>query len=55
MEDGFEFRFDRKFITIFSAPNYMGEFDNCGAILQFDKDLRAKIHTFDPNDNRKKR
>ena len=49
MEDGFEFFADRKMVTVFSAPNYMGEFDNCGAIIEVDKDLRAKFHKFDPN------
>ena len=35
-EEGFEFFANRKMVTVFSAPNYMGEFDNCGAIIDID-------------------
>lgn len=48
MEEGYEFFADRKLITVFSAPNYMGDFDNCGAILEVDENLKAKIHRFEP-------
>ena len=30
VEDGYEFFSDRTLVTIFSAPNYCGEFDNKG-------------------------
>ena len=50
MEYGYEFFADRKLITVFSAPNYMGEFDNCGAIIEIDENLLAKIHKFEPYD-----
>ena len=30
VEDGYEFFAKRKLVTIFSAPNYCGEFDNSG-------------------------
>ena len=30
VEDGFEFFADRQLVTIFTAPNYCGEFDNAG-------------------------
>ena len=32
VEDGYEFFADRQLVTIFSAPNYCGEFDNAGAV-----------------------
>ena len=36
VEDGFEFFADRQLVTIFTAPNYCGEFDNAGAIMVVD-------------------
>jgi serine/threonine-protein phosphatase PP1 catalytic subunit len=33
VEDGYQFFADRKLVTIFSAPNYCGEFDNAAAML----------------------
>merc|ERR1712187_621679 len=33
VEDGYEFFAGRNLVTIFSAPNYCGEFDNAAAIL----------------------
>ena len=32
VEDGYEFFADRQLVTIFSVPNYCGEFDNAGAV-----------------------
>ncbi|EPZ35540.1 Metallo-dependent phosphatase [Rozella allomycis CSF55] len=39
VEDGYEFFNDRTLVTVFSAPNYCGEFENCGAILQVSQNL----------------
>jgi serine/threonine-protein phosphatase PP1 catalytic subunit len=36
VEDGYEFFAGRKLVTIFSAPNYCGEFDNAGAFMKID-------------------
>ena len=33
VESGFEFYNNRRLVTIFSAPNYCGEFDNDGAVM----------------------
>lgn len=33
VEDGYEFFAKRQLVTVFSAPNYCGEFDNAGASL----------------------
>jgi len=30
VEDGYEFFSKRQLVTLFSAPNYCGEFDNAG-------------------------
>ncbi|CAG7917880.1 unnamed protein product [Penicillium olsonii] len=39
VETGYEFFGERSLVTIFSAPNYCGEFDNWGAIMTVDDDL----------------
>ena len=36
MEDGYQFFDGRNVLTIFSAPNYCGSFDNLGAVLIVD-------------------
>jgi len=43
MEDGYEFFADKKLLTIFSAPNYCGEYDNDGAMLRIDEDLKCSF------------
>ena len=37
VEDGYEFFANKKLVTIFSAPNYCGIFDNCGAMMIIDE------------------
>ena len=49
VEEGFEFFADMKLVTIFTAPNYMGEFDNNGGILEVGEDLLCKFHILRPN------
>ena len=39
VEDGYEFFANRQLLTLFSAPNYCGEFDNAGAIMSVDEKL----------------
>jgi serine/threonine-protein phosphatase PP1 catalytic subunit len=39
VEDGYEFFGNRKLVTIFSAPNYCGEFDNLGGVMTVAADL----------------
>jgi serine/threonine-protein phosphatase PP1 catalytic subunit len=39
VEDGYEFFAKRNLVTIFSAPNYCGEFDNAGAMMSVDESL----------------
>eukprot|EP00732_Lithocolla_globosa_P001552 Lithocolla_globosa_v1_NODE_793_length_3272_cov_24.216661.p2 type:complete len:303 gc:universal NODE_793_length_3272_cov_24.216661:1411-503(-) len=46
VEDGYEFLWNRQLITIFSAPNYCGEFDNAGAIMKVDNNLRCSLQIF---------
>lgn len=39
VEDGYEFSYDRRVLTIFSAPNYWGKFNNDAAVLKISADL----------------
>jgi serine/threonine-protein phosphatase PP1 catalytic subunit len=39
VEDGYEFFAKRQLVTLFSAPNYCGEFDNAGAMMSVDESL----------------
>mmetsp|Transcript_21684 Transcript_21684/g.47215 ORF Transcript_21684/g.47215 Transcript_21684/m.47215 type:complete len:343 (+) Transcript_21684:118-1146(+) len=48
VEDGYEFFADRKLVTIFSAPNYCGEFDNAAAILNIDHELQCSFQVLKP-------
>jgi serine/threonine-protein phosphatase PP1 catalytic subunit len=34
VEDGYEFFAKKQLVTIFSAPNYCGEFNNSGAMMR---------------------
>ena len=43
MEDGYEFFAKRQLVTIFSAPNYCGEFDNAAGIMAVDEDLMCSF------------
>ncbi|CAG9864439.1 unnamed protein product [Phyllotreta striolata] len=48
VEDGYEFFAQRKLITIFSAPNYCGTFDNAGALMSINEDLVCRFHILEP-------
>lgn len=48
VEDGYEFHADRKLVTIFSAPNYCGEFDNAGALMVIDENLKCSFRIIRP-------
>ncbi|KAG6668656.1 hypothetical protein CIPAW_01G185800 [Carya illinoinensis] len=52
MEDGYEFFASRQLVTIFSAPNYCGEFDNAGAIMSIDETLMCSFQILKPSDKR---
>lgn len=39
VEDGYEFFAKRQLVTLFSAPNYCGEFDNAGGMMTVDESL----------------
>merc|ERR1712232_588287 len=43
VEDGYEFFASRKLVTIFSAANFRGEFDNAGCILGINRQLKCSV------------
>mmetsp|Transcript_47030 Transcript_47030/g.132290 ORF Transcript_47030/g.132290 Transcript_47030/m.132290 type:complete len:305 (-) Transcript_47030:87-1001(-) len=53
VEQGYEFFADRQLITIFSAPNYCGEFDNAGAMMSIDDTLMCSFKVLKPVKGRK--
>ncbi|CAK9067274.1 unnamed protein product [Durusdinium trenchii] len=48
VEDGYEFFAKRQLITLFSAPNYCGEFDNAGAMMSIDDTLMCSFKVLKP-------
>ena len=53
VDDGYEFFGNRKLITIFSAPNFKGEFDNSSGILIIDENLSCQLKVLRPVENLK--
>jgi hypothetical protein len=51
VEDGYEFFSKRQLVTLFSAPNYCGEFDNAGAMMSVDESLLCsfQVSSFPPH------
>lgn len=43
VEEGYEFFAGKKLVTVFSAPNYCGMFDNSGAMLCVDENLKCSF------------
>jgi serine/threonine-protein phosphatase PP1 catalytic subunit len=54
VEDGYEFFAKRNLVTIFSAPNYCGEFDNAGAMMSVDETLMCSFNILKPAEKNKK-
>jgi len=48
VEDGYEFFAKRQLVTVFSAPNYCGEFDNAGAMMSVDETLMCSFQILRP-------
>ncbi|UKJ90329.2 serine/threonine protein phosphatase 1, PP1-gamma catalytic subunit [Theileria orientalis] len=53
VEDGYEFFSKRRLVTLFSAPNYCGEFDNAGAMMSVDKTLMCSFQILKPVDRKR--
>jgi len=52
VEDGYEFFARRQLVTLFSAPNYCGEFDNAGAMMTVDETLMCSFQMLKPSNKR---
>ena len=48
VDDGYEFFANRKLVTIFSAPNYCGLFENHGYLLSVREDLTCSVMILKP-------
>jgi serine/threonine-protein phosphatase PP1 catalytic subunit len=53
VEDGYEFFCHKKLVTIFSAPDYCGEFENNGATMNVDEDLMCSFQIIKSKKDRK--
>jgi serine/threonine-protein phosphatase PP1 catalytic subunit len=49
VEDGYEFFAGRRLVTLFSAPNYCGEFDNAGGMISVDEELMCSFQILKPS------
>ena len=54
VEDGYEFFGKKQLVTVFSAPNYCGEFDNSGAMMTVDESLMCAFQILKPLDKNSK-
>ena len=48
VEEGYEFFAKRQLVTVFSAPNYCGEFNNAGAMMNVDQAVRIRSNPLRP-------
>ncbi|KAJ2719664.1 serine/threonine protein phosphatase Pzh1, partial [Coemansia sp. Benny D115] len=48
VEDGYEFFHGRQLVTVFSAPNSCGEFDNSGAVMNVNEELLCSFEILKP-------
>jgi len=54
VEDGYEFQGGRRLVTIFSAPNYCGEFDNAGGMMVVNSELMCSFRVLRPEGSKKR-
>jgi serine/threonine-protein phosphatase PP1 catalytic subunit len=48
VENGYEFMFSKQVVSLFSAANYLGEYENYGAIMVVEEDLRCSFEIIKP-------
>lgn len=51
VEDGYEFFSDRSLVTVFSAPDYCGEYSNSGGMMLIDENLMCSFKVLKPIHN----
>ena len=54
VEPGYEFFAGRQLVTVFSAPNYCGQFDNAGAVMEVGAGLSCSFQVLKPNTKKQK-
>jgi serine/threonine-protein phosphatase PP1 catalytic subunit len=54
VEEGYEFFAKRQLVTIFSAPNYCGEFENAGAMMSVDETLMCSFQILKPAEKKQR-
>ncbi|KAM1819776.1 hypothetical protein TB1_001414 [Malus domestica] len=54
VEDGFQFFADGQLVTVYSAPNYRGVFDNVAAMMTVDENLMRSFHILKPAEKKAK-
>lgn len=54
VEDGYKFFAKRQLVTLFSAPNYCGEFDNAGGMMSVDETLMCSFEILKPSEKKAK-
>ena len=52
VQDGYNFDFDRRVVTVFSAPNYQN-MDNAGGIMSVDEQLMCSFKILKPTVDKK--
>lgn len=50
VEDGYEFFAKKQLVTVFSAPNYCGEFNNSGAMMRIEDNLTCSFQVLRPEE-----
>jgi serine/threonine-protein phosphatase PP1 catalytic subunit len=50
VEEGYEFFSKQQLVTVFSAPNYCGDFDNAAALMSVDSSLMCSFQILSSND-----
>ena len=54
VDEGYEYFGNKELVTIFSAPDYCGEYNNKGAIMSVNEELICNFHIQNPIENKYK-